>query len=537
MLLPLVLLLSPAAGFYAALADACETQVLALQFCQQEFEQLPPERRQSISGVALALTVHLDLSKWLLRLWLSSATLALHDTRFSGALAPVAAPLIKLAMQLQLACSTLTASCCCSSSSSSSGGSGSNAHPLFQAVNSALSQAFWTTDCIGILIAAGVGLDAKGQGNAAALQDATSDDAIRLLLVQLAAATEQLYYRQRRKMRKAAAAAPSSSNAAAAAAVDLPDPYHQQLFRALGLPAVDKVRRSNEHLTVQADQEYARIMSINFDSVKAAVMYRQGRQVIEPLVHGDSCSGAAAGSSSSSSSSSRGAAQVPDPAVPAALMRPLLLTLCEACVLDTPLDVICNCCEVMWVLLASSTWLPGRQPPGSSAAAALAAAAQLQQQLGGAAGVQQVLQLMVHQVAPSVIEAHKRGKHISSLRTVDKTGGLKVLHRSVAMQGFGGALISLACSGAVCIICCANIATQQVCSRCSCMSPVGFVSAWLFNGVLGAQRPVRGVTTFVQLLSSQYCDASMFGRRIELQCLGLLAGSRVCHTVLKRGGV
>jgi hypothetical protein len=69
-------------------------------------------------------------------------------------------------------------------------------------------------------------------------------------------------------------------------------------------------------------------------------------------------------------------------------MRPLLLTSFEACMLDTPLNVISSCSGLMWLLLASNTWLPESQPPGSSAAAAVAAAAQLQQQLGGVAGVQ-----------------------------------------------------------------------------------------------------------------------------------------------------
>jgi hypothetical protein len=133
-------------------------------------------------------------------------------------------------------------------------------------------------------------------------------------------------------------------------------------------------------------------------------------------------------------------------------MRPLLLTLFEACMLDTSLNVISCSSEMMWVLLASSTLLPGSQPPGSSAAAAVAAAAQLQQQLGGVAGVQQVLQLMTQQVGPVVIEAHKHGKLSSFLRkeahkSEEEVGALKDYYRSASIQGFGGALISLACSG------------------------------------------------------------------------------------------
>jgi hypothetical protein len=191
-----------------------------------------------------------------------------------------------------------------------------------------------------------------------------------------------------------------------------------------------------------------------FIALSAAVLYKQQRRVIEPLIRGGSCSGAAAGTRhwTISSSSSRDAAQVPGPVVPAAFMRPLLLTLFEACMLDTPLNVISNCSEMMWVLLASSTWLPDSQPPGSSAAAAVAAAAELQQQLGGAAGAQQVLQLMMQQVAPVVIAAHKRGKLTRGLRSADEAGTLKGHSRSVTIQGFGGALISLACSGALCVL-------------------------------------------------------------------------------------
>jgi hypothetical protein len=74
-------------------------------------------------------------------------------------------------------------------------------HPLLEAANSSLLQVFMTTDCICFTIAEGVASDAAGQGNAAALQNAVSDDAMRLLLVHLAVATEQLYHQQRRKLR------------------------------------------------------------------------------------------------------------------------------------------------------------------------------------------------------------------------------------------------------------------------------------------------------------------------------------------------
>jgi hypothetical protein len=388
----------------------------------------------------------MDLSKRVLSLWMSTATAATYGNCFSAVLAPVVAPLVKLTMQQLLTCSVVTASI--------SGSSGSNVHVLIEAVNSSLSQVFRTTDNICFSILEGIAFHSLGQGDAAALQIATSDDVMRLLLVQLAAATEQLYYQQRRKLRKASAAASSSSDsAAAAAAADLPEPYHQQLFTTLGLPSVDKVRRSNENLTGPFLQDSAPGVRGILVCVSSAALYKQEQRAIEPLRRDGSCSDAPAGTrewtiDSSSSSSSRGAAQVPDPVIPADLIRPLLLTLFEQCMSDTPLDVVSGCCKTMWVLLASSTWLPGSEPPGSSAAAAAAAAAQLQRQLGGAAGVQQVLQLMLQQVAPVVLAAYKRGKLASALRRVDEDGTMRDESRNVTIQGFGGALISLACSGA-----------------------------------------------------------------------------------------
>jgi hypothetical protein len=441
-----------AAGLYPALAAACEAEATVLQRLQQQFEQQLPEQQRSLSnGDAQLMSVHLNLSKWLLSLWVFTSEGALNLTRFTAAFAPVVGPLVKLTMQQLQTCSVVTASL-----SSSSSGSGSSVHPLLEAANSSLSQVFMTTDHICCTIAEGIALDARGQGNAAAMRDATSDNAMRLLLAQLAAAAEQLYYQQRRKLRKAAAAAPSSSSSssAAAAAVDLPEPYHQQLFTALGLPAADKVRRSNDYLTGPFMQGHARGVNGSFIPFSEAVLYKQERRVIEPLIRGGSCGGAAAGtrhwsisSSSSSSSSGGAAAQVSDPVLPADLIRPLLLTLAEVCLLDAPLILISSCSELMWVLLASSAWLPGAIPPGSSAAAAVAAAAQLQQRLRGAAGVQKVLQLLMQRVAPVVIAAHKRGKLTGPLRSHDDSGALKGHSRSVTIQGFGGALISLACSG------------------------------------------------------------------------------------------
>jgi hypothetical protein len=418
---------------------------------QQQFEQQPPEQQRSLTNrKAVLLSVHMDLSKRVLSLWMSTAAAATYGNCFSAVLAPVVAPLVKMTMQQLLTCSVVTAS-----TSRSSSSSGSDVHALIEAVDSSLSQVFRTTDSICFSILEGIAFHSLGQGDAAALQDATSDDVMRLLLVQLAAATEQLYYQQRRKLRKASAAASSSSNSAAEATADLPEPYHQQPFTALGLPAVDKVRRSNEYLTGLFLQDLAPGVRGIFVCVSAAALYRQEQRAIEPLRRDGSCSRGPAGtcewtidSSSSSSSSSRGEAQVPDPVIPADLIRPLLLTLFEVCMLDTPLDAISSCCKMVWVLLASSSWLPGSEPPGSSAAAAAAAAAQLQQQLGEAAGAQQVLQLMLQQVAPVVLAAYKRGKLASGMRRVDEDGSLKDESRNVTIQGFGGASISLVCSGA-----------------------------------------------------------------------------------------
>ncbi|WIA17012.1 hypothetical protein OEZ85_013922 [Tetradesmus obliquus] len=77
---------------------------------------------------------------------------------------------------------------------------------------------------------------------------------------------------------------------------------------------------------------------------------------------------------------------------------------------------------------------------------AAAAAAQLQQQLGGAAGVRELLQLMLQQAGPVVIAAYKRGKLVGALRREDEAGAVKSHSRSVSIQGYGGALISLVSS-------------------------------------------------------------------------------------------
>jgi hypothetical protein len=447
-LLLLSLLILPATGLYPALAGACATEAAILKRLQQRLERQPPEQQRSLTnnGDAVLLSAHLNLSKLLLSLWTCIAIGALNLTRFTAVFVPVAAPLVKLTTQQLLTCSAVMASS--SSSSSSSSGASSNVHPLFEAASSSLSQAYVTIDRICSTAADAMFIHTAGRGTAATLQEITSDNVLRMLLLQLAAATEQLYYQQQRKLRKASAAAPSTV-AAAAAAVDLPEPYHQQVFTALGLPAVDKLRRSNEHLKGAFVRNGQGVISI-FTSLSGALMFKQEARVIEPLVRGGGCSGAAVSRRQrSSSSSSRGAVQVPDPVVPAALMRPLLLTSFEACMLDTPLNVISYCSGLMWLLLASSTWLPGSEPPGSSAAAAVAAAAQLQQQLGGAAGVQQVLQLMTQQVGPVMIAAHKRGKLTRDMRSRDDEGKLKGHQRVVTIQGFAGALITLACSGAV----------------------------------------------------------------------------------------
>jgi hypothetical protein len=56
---------------------------------------------------------------------------------------------------------------------------------------------------------------------------------------------------------------------------------------------------------------------------------------------------------------------------------------------------------------------------------------------------------MTQQVGPVMIEAHKRGKLTRDMRSKDEEGKLKGHQRSVTIQGFAGALIRLACSGAV----------------------------------------------------------------------------------------
>jgi hypothetical protein len=274
----------------------------------------------------------------------------------------------------------------------------------------------------------------------------TSDELQQLLLMLWAAATEQLCLRQRRKLRKAAAAAgssSSSSSAAAAASAELPEPHHRQLFAALGFPTKDAARESDGFLKgpfMDKDGIY-RIFAI----ASVVLMYKQEERVIEPLVRGGSCGGPAASRHWSTNGSSSGGGSVP-PAV-ANLMRPLLLTAYEACLLDTPPNVISSCSEAMWLVLASNTWVPGGLPPGSSTAAAAAAAVQLRKDLGGSEGVQQLMQLMLQQVGPVVIAAHKRGKLAGVLRREDEAGAIKGHSRSVTIQGFGGALISLACSG------------------------------------------------------------------------------------------
>jgi hypothetical protein len=85
------MLLLPAAGLYPALAAACVTEAAVLQRLQQEFEQQPPEQQRSLANPdALLLSVHFNLSKWLLSLWMFTATAALNESRCSAAFAPVA---------------------------------------------------------------------------------------------------------------------------------------------------------------------------------------------------------------------------------------------------------------------------------------------------------------------------------------------------------------------------------------------------------------------------------------------------------------
>jgi hypothetical protein len=294
-LLLLSLLRLPAAGFYPAYAAACATEATILQHAQQWFDQQPPEQQRSLLNGAALLSVH--LSMWMLSLWTFTASSAPKGTCFSAMFALVAAPFAGLTVQQLLTCSVVTASLSSSSSSSSrsssrssrtaggGGSSGSDVHPLLEAATSSLSQVYMTTNHVSCAINQGICLHARGQVSAAALQDATSDDVMRLLLVQLATLREQLYYQQRRKLRKAAAATPSSSNSmeAAAAAVDLPEPYHQQLFTALGAAAVDEVRRSSGHLTGPFMQDRARVVNRIFTFLRAALLYQQQRQEIEPL--------------------------------------------------------------------------------------------------------------------------------------------------------------------------------------------------------------------------------------------------------------
>lgn len=134
------------------------------------------------------------------------------------------------------------------------------------------------------------------------------------------------------------------------------------------------------------------------------------------------------------------------PVVPTDVLRLLLLTTLNACLLDGPLDVISDCSLLLYMVVASIAWQPGGQP-GSASSAAAVAAAQLQQQLGGSAGVRQQLQLMLQEVGPVVIAAHKRGRLGEALRRADEDGAVKGRHRTASMRCFGGALISLACSG------------------------------------------------------------------------------------------
>jgi hypothetical protein len=447
-----LLLLLLSAGLYPAMAAACETEASILQQLLQQYKQQRPEEQRSLENYTVVLlSQHFNVAKWLLSLWMFTANAALNFTRFSSAFAPVAVPLSTMAMQLLLACSAVTAAI----SSSSSGGGGSAVHPLAEAAKLAMSQVFFTSDRICVTVGEGAAVNVSGQNKATTMQIVSSDHVLRLQLMLLAAATEQLYARQRCKLRKAAAAAGSSSAsssstaAAAAAATELPEPHHQQLFAALGLPATDPARSSDTFLKgsfFDSDAIY-RV----YTCVSAMLMYKQEQRVNEPLIRGGSCRGGPAGSRNwsinGSSSSSSAAENVPDPVVPADLLRPLLLTALEACLLDSPLNVVSSCSELLWVALASSAWLPGGQPAGSATAAAAAAAVQMRQQLGGPAGVQELLQLMLQQAGPVVIAAHRQGKLVGVLRREDEAGAIKGHSRSVGSQGYGDAVISLACSG------------------------------------------------------------------------------------------